>query len=85
MYWSVGTTLGQSAHQASAVPAFLAITLMTFAYSIPVGIGASVIAFVLVKAAAGKIRDVSALLWIVAALFVAYFALNPIQQVLNVK
>jgi AGZA family xanthine/uracil permease-like MFS transporter len=68
-----------------AVPAFLAITLMAFTYSITVGIGASVIAFVLVKAAAGKIRDVSPLLWIVAALFVAYFALNPIQQSLNVK
>jgi AGZA family xanthine/uracil permease-like MFS transporter len=68
-----------------AVPAFLAITLMAFTYSITVGIGASVIAFVLVKAAAGKIREVSPLLWIVGALFVAYFALNPIQQALNVK
>lgn len=53
--------------------------------SITVGIGASVIAFVLVKTAAGKVREVSPLLWIVGALFVAYFALNPIQQALNIK
>ena len=53
--------------------------------SITVGIGASVIAFVLVKTAAGKVREVSPLLWIVGALFVAYFALNPIQQALTVK
>jgi len=68
-----------------AVPAFLAITLMAFTYSITVGIGAAVIAFVVVKSAVGKFREVSPLLWIVGALFVAYFALNPIQQALKVK
>ena len=68
-----------------AVPAFLAISLMAFTYSITVGIGAAIIAFVVVKTAVGKVREVSPLLWIVGALFVAYFALNPIQQALNVK
>jgi adenine/guanine/hypoxanthine permease len=68
-----------------AVPAFLAVSLMAFTYSITVGIGAAVIAFVVVKTAVGKLREVSPLLWIVGALFVAYFALNPIQQALNVK
>jgi AGZA family xanthine/uracil permease-like MFS transporter len=68
-----------------AVPAFLAITLMAFTYSITVGIGAAVIAFVVVKFAVGKFREVSPLLWVVGALFVAYFALNPIQQALKVK
>jgi AGZA family xanthine/uracil permease-like MFS transporter len=68
-----------------AVPSFLAVTLMAFTYSITVGIGAAVITFVVVKTAVGKIREVSPLLWIVGALFVAYFALNPIQQALSVK
>jgi AGZA family xanthine/uracil permease-like MFS transporter len=68
-----------------AVPAFLAITLMAFTYSITVGIGAAVIAFVMVRSAVGEFREVSPLLWIVGALFVAYFALNLIQQALNVK
>jgi len=68
-----------------AVPAFLAVTLMAFTYSITVGIGAAVISFVVIKAAVGRFREVSPLLWVVGALFVAYFALNPIQQALNVK
>jgi len=68
-----------------AVPAFLAVTLMAFTYSITVGIGAAVISFVVIKAAVGRFREVSPLLWIVGALFVAYFALNPIQQALSVK
>jgi AGZA family xanthine/uracil permease-like MFS transporter len=68
-----------------AVPAFLAVSLLAFTYSITVGIGAAVIAFVILRTAAGKLREVSPLLWIVAALFAAYFALNPIQQALNVK
>ncbi len=58
---------------------------MAFTYSITVGIGAAVIAFVIPRSAAGKSREVSPLLWIVGALFVAYFALNPIQQALSVK
>ena len=69
----------------TAVPALLAISLMPFTCSISVGVGAAVIAFVVVKTAVGKLREVSPLLWIVGALFVAYFALNPIQQALNVK
>jgi AGZA family xanthine/uracil permease-like MFS transporter len=68
-----------------SVPAFLAISLMAFTYSITVGIGAAVIAFVVVKSAVGRAKEVSPLLWVVGALFVAYFALNPIQQALNVK
>jgi AGZA family xanthine/uracil permease-like MFS transporter len=33
----------------------------------------------------GKFAQVHPLLWIVAALFVIYFAIDPIQQVLGVK
>jgi AGZA family xanthine/uracil permease-like MFS transporter len=68
-----------------SVPAFLAISLMAFTHSITVGIGAAVIAFVVVKSVVGKAKEVRPLLWVVGALFVAYFALNPIQQALNVK
>lgn len=68
-----------------AVPAFLAVALMPFTYSITVGIGAAVIAFVLLRAAVGRAREIHWLLWIVGLLFVAYFALDPIQRALNVK
>ncbi len=66
-----------------AIPAFLTIILMPFAYSISVGIGAGFIAYVVLKAARGKVTQVHPLLWIVAALFVVYFAIDPITRVLT--
>ena len=64
------------------IPAFLTIALMPFTYSITNGIGAGVISFVLLRVAVGRIRDVHPLMWVVAAVFVVYFALDPIQQLL---
>jgi AGZA family xanthine/uracil permease-like MFS transporter len=61
-----------------AIPAFLTIVLMPFTYSISVGIGAGFIAYVVVKVARGKVRDIHPLMWVVAALFVVYFAIHPI-------
>ncbi|MBD8868475.1 NCS2 family permease [Nocardioides donggukensis] len=63
-----------------AIPAFLTIVLMPFTYSITVGIGAGFLAFVLIKLVVGKVREVHPLMWVVAALFVAYFAIDPITR-----
>ncbi|MDQ1641107.1 MAG: adenine/guanine/hypoxanthine permease [Actinomycetota bacterium] len=68
-----------------AIPAFLTIVLMPFTYSISVGIGAGFVSYALIKLVRGKFAQVHPLLWIVAALFVIYFAIDPIQQVLGVK
>jgi AGZA family xanthine/uracil permease-like MFS transporter len=68
-----------------AIPAFLTIILMPFTYSITDGIGAGFITFVLLRAVTGRAREIKPLLWIVAAFFVAYFMLSPIEQWLNVK
>ncbi len=62
-----------------AIPAFLTVVLMPFTYSISVGIGAGFVAYVLVKVVVGKARDVHPLMWVVAALFVVYFAYTPIS------
>ncbi len=61
-----------------AIPAFLTIILMPFTYSISVGIGAGFLAYVLIKAIKGRSAQVHPLLWIVAALFLVYFAIHPI-------
>jgi AGZA family xanthine/uracil permease-like MFS transporter len=61
-----------------AIPAFLTIVLMPFTYSISVGIGAGFLAYVLLKVVRGKLAAVHPLMWVVAALFVVYFAINPI-------
>ena len=68
-----------------AIPAFLTIVLMPFTYNITVGIGAGFVAHVLIKLVRGKVREVHALMWLVAGLFVVYFAIDPIRQVLGVS
>jgi AGZA family xanthine/uracil permease-like MFS transporter len=66
-----------------AIPAFLTIVLMPFTYSITAGIGAGFITYVFIKLVRGKARDVHPLLWVVALLFVVYFAIGPIDQLIN--
>ena len=63
-----------------AIPAFLAITLMPFTYSISNGIGAGVISYVVIKLAVGKAREVHPLLYGVAVLFVLYFLRGPLES-----
>jgi AGZA family xanthine/uracil permease-like MFS transporter len=64
------------------IPAFLTIALMPFTYSITNGIGAGVISYVVLRVATGRRREVHPLMWVVAAVFVVYFALDPIRQLL---
>ncbi|TCI96011.1 NCS2 family permease [Aeromicrobium sp. IC_218] len=66
-----------------AIPAFLTIALMPFTYSISVGIGAGFLAYVVIKVAVGKVREVHPLMWVVAALFVVYFAISPITDLFS--
>ncbi|UUU21095.1 NCS2 family permease [Streptomyces sp. DSM 40750] len=68
-----------------AIPAFLTIAVMPFTYSITNGIGAGFLAFVLIKTVLGKAKEIHWLLWGTAALFLVYFAINPIQQLFGVK
>jgi adenine/guanine/hypoxanthine permease len=67
---------------AIAIPAFLTIVLMPFTYSITNGIGAGFISYALLKATQGKAREVHPLLWVIAALFVVYFGIGPIETAL---
>jgi AGZA family xanthine/uracil permease-like MFS transporter len=61
-----------------AIPAFLTIVLMPFTYSISAGIGAGFVSYVVLKVAKGKTSVIHPLLWIVAALFVVWFAIDPV-------
>ncbi|WP_328332833.1 MULTISPECIES: NCS2 family permease [unclassified Streptomyces] len=71
--------------QATSIPVFLTTVLMPFAYSITVGIAAGVISHVLIKAVQGKFREIGWLMWVLTAVFLAYFALHPIESWLGVK
>ena len=66
------------------IPAFLAITIMPFTYSITNGIGAAFVAWCAIKIFTGKIRDINWLMWVISIAFVIYFAINPIKQVFGV-
>jgi len=66
-------------------PAFLAIVIMPFTYSIANGIGVGFIAYVIVRAFAGKAKETHPLLWVVAAGFLLYFLMPYIQLVFGLK
>ncbi|WP_037668394.1 NCS2 family permease [Streptomyces griseus] len=68
-----------------AIPAFLTIAVMPFTYSITNGIGAGFLAYVVIKSVLGKAKDVHWLLWGASALFLVYFGIDPIEQILGVK
>jgi len=63
------------------IPAFVTIVAMPFTYSITTGIGAGVVAYTVVRTALG--RRAGWLLWVITAVFAVYFALDPLQQLLN--
>jgi AGZA family xanthine/uracil permease-like MFS transporter len=66
-----------------AVPAFLTMILMPFTYSITNGIGAGFIAYVFLKLARGRTRDVSPMMYVAAVAFVVYFGIFYVRDVLT--
>jgi len=66
------------------LPVFLTIIIMPLTYSIANGIGAGFISWVLVRSFSGKAKEISPLLWIVAAGFVLFFVRGPVEALLGV-
>ncbi|WP_127782369.1 NCS2 family permease [Rhodococcus sp. X156] len=66
-----------------ALPAFLTIVVMPFTYSIANGIGVGFITWVVLRVARGRRKEINPLLWVVALLFVAYFAVGPIEDLIG--
>ncbi|WP_255447630.1 NCS2 family permease [Schumannella sp. 10F1B-5-1] len=67
----------------SALPVFLTIIVMPMTYSIANGIGVGFVSWVLIRSLTGRAREISPLLWIVAAGFVLFFARGPIEALLG--
>jgi adenine/guanine/hypoxanthine permease len=67
-----------------ALPVVLTVTVMPLSYSIANGIGVGFISWVVVRSASGKAREISPLLWIVAAGFLFYFARGWIDSFVGV-
>jgi AGZA family xanthine/uracil permease-like MFS transporter len=58
------------------IPAFLAIVMMPFAYSIAEGIVYGLLSFVILKAATGRFKDITVVSWILFAVFILRFFIN---------
>jgi AGZA family xanthine/uracil permease-like MFS transporter len=66
-----------------AIPAFLTIVLMPFTYSITVGIGAGFLSYVFIKMVRGKVAVIHPLMWGISVMFVLYFAIHPLTELLT--
>ncbi|RBM19934.1 MFS transporter [Prauserella sp. PE36] len=60
------------------IPVFLIAALIPFTYSITNGIGAGLVAYVVIKLGRGKAREVGWLVGTLAAVFLAYFAMGAL-------
>ncbi|MBS5645380.1 MAG: NCS2 family permease, partial [Clostridiales bacterium] len=61
-----------------ALPCFLTIAMMPFAYSISDGIGFGFISFTLIKMFRGKFKEIPVLMYILSALFIAMYILSAL-------
>lgn len=59
-----------------AIPAFLTIAMMPFAYDIASGIGIGIIAYTVVRTAQGRLREVGLLMWVLSAVFAFHFSMH---------
>jgi AGZA family xanthine/uracil permease-like MFS transporter len=67
-----------------ALPVVLTVAVMPLSYSIANGIGVGFISWVVLRTAAGRGREISPLLWVVAAGFLLYFARGAVQALVGV-
>ncbi|MCI8550715.1 MAG: NCS2 family permease [Lachnospiraceae bacterium] len=60
----------------TALPCFLTISMMPFAYSISDGIGFGFISYAVIKVCRGKAKEVPVLVYILSAIFIAMYILD---------
>ncbi len=61
---------------AEAVVGFFTFIIMVLGYSISKGIGAGIIAYIVVKLCTGKVKEISVITWIIGVLFLATFLVS---------
>ena len=62
----------------TALPCFLTIVMMPFAYSIADGIGFGFIFYAIIKLVRGKAKEVPVLIYILSVLFIAMYILSNV-------
>jgi AGZA family xanthine/uracil permease-like MFS transporter len=66
-----------------AMPSFIILVMIALSYSISTGLAFGFISFVLIKLAAGKVRDVKPTMWVIALLSVLFVTMDRLRAVLN--
>ncbi|MCJ7730631.1 MAG: NCS2 family permease [Sedimentisphaerales bacterium] len=66
-----------------AFPAFIIIVMIALSYSISTGLAFGFISFVLIKSAAGKMREVKPTMWIIAILSLLFLAGDKLGDLLK--
>lgn len=56
-----------------AIPAFLVIAFMAFAYNISYGIAFGILSYILIRLFSGKVKEIKLTTWIIGALFIIMF------------
>lgn len=62
----------------TGIPAFITLAILPFTFSITHGIGYGFIAYVAIKVLSGKFRQVHPLMYVIAAVFAAYFVFGQV-------
>ena len=65
------------ADYSESIPAFAVVALMCFTYNIAVGIGAGFLLYPFCKLVQGRVKEIGAGLWVLAALSALFFAFYP--------
>jgi AGZA family xanthine/uracil permease-like MFS transporter len=66
-----------------AFPAFIIIVMIALSYSISTGLAFGFISFVLIKSAAGRIREVKPTMWIIAALSLLFLSADKLGDLIK--
>jgi AGZA family xanthine/uracil permease-like MFS transporter len=67
-----------------AFPAFIIIVMIALSYSISTGLAFGFISFVLIKSAAGKVKEVKPTMWIIAGLSLLFLAGDKLGDLIKV-
>ncbi len=66
------------ANMEEAFPAFIIIVMIALSYSISTGLAFGFVSFTLVKTVSGKVKEIRAAMWVIAALSVLFLTLDQI-------
>ena len=71
------------ANMEEAFPAFIIMVMTALSYSISTGLAFGFISFVVIKLAAGSVREVKPTMWVIAVLSLAFVAMDRLRAVVE--